>query len=454
MQGRPFVPYEWGSEVLFALSHRVAGLPGVLAVTAIGIASAYFLLYILLRRLGVDPLLAFGTSIAAGLVGAFHWLARPHVFSLVMVVGLMFLLETTVDSRQSITARRPLTVDRRPFWTFLLFALWSNLHGGFLFGLVLIGFYLVGDVIGMVLEHHRVDHRSSLKRHLMLLGAALVGCCINPSGPMILPHVAGYLGKTWLVDMTMEYRSPDFHQWYGRVFLMLLVLAVAALALIRRRLSWPHLVVFLGTTAFALHSARNIPLWALTALPLVALHANPSWRRIGWTPIAQMRESFAMGSHMARPGVWSGMGAAALVGLALSGGTLAGTQLLLDKLDPGVFPVEVVAHARSEGLQGRMFNELTWGGYILNAWPEQKVFIDGQTDLYGVTLSKLYASLRSAEPGWKRRLDSLCVEFVLLPADAPLSSALERMPDWTKADSVNGVLYTRRLPSRAWKRDD
>ena len=80
MQGQPFVPYEWGSEVLVALAHRMAGLPGVVALTAIVIALAYFCLNLFLQRLGVDPLLAFGTTVAAIILGAAHWLARPHVW--------------------------------------------------------------------------------------------------------------------------------------------------------------------------------------------------------------------------------------------------------------------------------------------------------------------------------------------------------------------------------------
>lgn len=93
MQGQPFVPYEWGSEVLFALAHRAAGLPGVVAMTAIVIALAYFCLDLLFQRPGVDPLLVFVSTIAAAILSAPHWLARPHVFSLVPVVGVMALVE-------------------------------------------------------------------------------------------------------------------------------------------------------------------------------------------------------------------------------------------------------------------------------------------------------------------------------------------------------------------------
>jgi hypothetical protein len=443
MQGQPLVPYEWGSEVLFALAHRAAGLPGVVAMTAIVIALAYFCLNLLLQRLGVDPLLAFGTTVAAVILGAAHWLARPHVFSLVAVVGVVGLLESSVVSRQSSSERRPKTDSRRLLLAVPLFATWANLHGGFLFGLVLIGFYVVGDGIALVLER-RPEHRAALLRHASLLGAALVGSCINPVGPRILPHVMGYLGKTWLVDMTVEYRSPDFHGAYGREFLLVLLVLALILALVRRRMPWPHLVVVLGTTAFALHSMRNIPLWALTALPLVAFHATPGWESAAVSPLASLRNAFREGAEMTRAGLWSAIAGVVLIALALGGGRLGDVQFLPARFDPGVFPVRVVEQAHRAGVAGRLFNELAWGGYILNEWPDQKVFIDGQTDFYGEPLAKLYASIRGAEPGWETRLDSLRIEEILVPTDAPVALALRNRAGWHLTDSEDGaVLFSR-----------
>jgi hypothetical protein len=444
MAGTPFVPYEWGSEVLYALAHSAAGLPGVLVLMAVVIAAAYFCLNLLLQQLGMDPLLAFGTSLVAGVAGSIHWLARPHVFSLVAVVGVMALLEVT--SRQS-RAAKPATRDPRLLVTLLLFALWANLHGGFLLGLILICFYVVGDAIAMLLERHRRDHAQALKRHLLILCAALVGMSLNPVGPRLLTHLTGWLGNSWLVNMTNEYRSPDFHALYGRLFLVLLLLVLAAVALVRRRMSWPHLIVLLGTTAFALHSARNIPLWALTGFPLAILHADQAWRRFSWPPLNRFREILSAGTAVSRVGPLSGAVTLALVLLALNGGRLLDTQLLQDQFDSTVFPVEVVARARAAHVEARIFNEFIWGGYILDAWPEQRVFIDGQTDIYGVAVFKLYMSLRNAAPGWEKRLDSLGISEVLLPTKAPLAHWLMASPGWTMADSVGGAVRFARSPS-------
>ena len=138
-----------------------------------------------------------------------------------------------------------------------------------------------------------------------------------------------------------------------------------------------------GTTAFALHSARNIPLWALTALPILALHLDSEWRQRSGGLVGRLRAAFTEADGLARAGPWAAAAALALVALAFGGGRVGGAQLLEDRFDERVFPVEAVRRARAAGLTGRMYNELAWGGYILHAWPEQRVFIDGQTDFYG-----------------------------------------------------------------------
>jgi hypothetical protein len=86
-----------------------------------------------------------------------------------------------------------------------------------------------------------------------------------------------------------------------------------------------------------------------------------------------------------------------------------------------------------------MFNDFAQGGYILYAWPEQKVFIDGQSDFYGVPLNQLYVSIRNAEQGWERRLDSLGVSMVLVPSNSRLAWELTAAAGWRLADSADGA---------------
>ena len=54
-----------------------------------------------------------------------------------------------------------------------------------------------------------------------------------------------------------------------------------------------------------------------------------------------------------------------------AGGTVAGVEVVPARFDPKVFPVDAVAKARAERLEGTLFNNFIWGGYLLHAWPEQ-----------------------------------------------------------------------------------
>ncbi len=414
--GRPFVPYEWLSEVLFAGTHDVGGLAGVLVLVALVVAATYAALALFLNRSGVDPALAFFTAIVAGVSGAFHWLARPHVFTILGAVLLLWILER--GGR------------RTPLLTGALFLVWANLHGGFLYGLVLIVVYVVADAMAPLGAGAREAPARELRRHALALGAALAAACLTPSGLALFPHVIGYLGKSYLVDRTAEYQSPDFHEWYGRVFLALLVAMLGALAWSRRRLPLPWLGVLLANTAFALNSARNIPLFAVTAVPLVAMHLDPAWRRVRLGTVARMRSAFARASEVAATGPWSAAAACAMLALAAGHGSIAGRALLPAAFDPAVFPVEAVREARTARLQGRIFNEFAWGGYLLYAWPEQKVFIDGQTDFYGEAITRSYTRIRGQEPGWREELDRWKIDLLLLPSSSALAAAALATNEW------------------------
>ena len=59
------------------------------------------------------------------------------MFTFVGTIALLWLLEAD---------------RRRLVLTLVLFAAWANLHGGFLFGLVLIAMYLTGDVLAFVVS--------------------------------------------------------------------------------------------------------------------------------------------------------------------------------------------------------------------------------------------------------------------------------------------------------------
>jgi hypothetical protein len=208
------------------------------------------------------------------------------------------------------------------------------------------------------------------------------------------------------------------------------------------RPKWDRLLTVLALTGFSLMARRNIALWALIALPLAAIHADGLVRRLPEPP--NFRASFARAA--ARPWRW---GLAAALVLLLSAVAVLEDRtgrpgLMPREFDARIFPRELVAEARAAGVQGRLYNQFLWGGWLLYAWPEQKVFIDGGTDFYGEDLLYDYLSAWTIQPDWRERLEKWRVGWVLVDAGSPLAGVLAHEPGWSRWGAAGiGALYCR-----------
>ncbi len=413
--GEAFVGYEWLSEVAYALVYRLGGLPLVSVACGILLGITYAILIAFLLRRGVDPLLAYIVAMLAAVVGSTHWLARPHLFTYLGVVLVMERLERSEEGA-------------RP-WTYLpIFAVWANLHGGFLFGLILIGLYLAGDLAEALRPDTRPYWLARARRHAAALGFAALGTLITPYGLELPVHVLAWFKLDYLINTTQEYLSPDFHQIIGKFALVVILLIIGALTLTRRRPSWPRLFVILATIAASLIYQRNLPLMAITALTALALHVNDEWLTLP-DPLG-IRRVFARDSPGRQSGPWSVAIALPLLLLTLKVSPLSRLQLIPGFWNPQVFPVVAVEKGREAGLTGRIFNDFIWGGYLLKEWPEQKVFLDGQTDFYGEDLARQHMRIMALHPGWRDLLAKWDIEIVLVPSTSSLAHELVRDGAW------------------------
>ncbi|MGH7586457.1 MAG: hypothetical protein ACREMH_09445 [Gemmatimonadales bacterium] len=436
--GRPFVGFEYGSQVMYALAHRAAGLAGVtaLAVALIALASALVARF-LLRR-GVDPLLAFLGAMLAGVVAQIHYVARPHLVTFVLTVLLLEMLERP---------RRP------PWWVFaFFFVAWANLHAGVLFGLVVVGIYLAAAVVeGLDSDRwHEAWGRMRGFGLILLVGTAAL--FVTPYGADGPTHIAHFFGDRYLRERTSEFFSPSFH-WAGmKPFLAVLLGTVLAFGWSRGRVPLSSLLVITATIGFALLAQRNVSLFAYTGLPLLLLHLDGAWKRL--PDPRGLRAGFARGASQATDWPWIAIGALLVGAIAANEGRVRSVQVLANRFDRYTFPVDLVEHARAREMKGRYFHEFTWGGYLLYAWPGQPIFIDGGTDFFGGSHLRSFPAIRGMWPGWRDSLRAYDIDHALLGVRTPLAHELARDPGWglVRCD-VTGVLLSRSAPRAAAQSD-
>jgi hypothetical protein len=114
-------------------------------------------------------------------------------------------------------------------------------------------------------------------------------------------------------------------------------------------------------------------------------------------------------------------------------------------------PVKAVQFIRAAGLTGPMMNTSRWGGYLVWALPEYKVFVDGRGDIFdwaGVLRRYFDWAMVQADP--ERLLDDYRINFCLLQNSDPMAYVMPHLLDWRKVygDEV-AVIFVRNSLWRA-----
>ena len=428
----PWTAHEWLSEVIMAAVHGLAGLTGVVVFFSILLACSYAFLFKALRSYGASPLPAATLTLVVCIASQSCWLARPHLFSFLLMIGWHQVLESWQRGSASRLYLLPLSM-----------LIWVNLHGGFLGGFLILSAYLIGNLFSVFLGP--VEERDSSRRrlHQLLLtsGACLIACLCNPRGYHILFFPFQLVSNRLIMDHVIEFLSPDFHQFQPFKYLLLLLLALFALS--RQRVEARELVLILIFTNMALYSARYIPLFALVMAPVLIRHTEqgmPGSDRF-WKLLEQRSGTLARLDAQATGLLWP---AAALLVVALA----QGSGRIHHGFDARAKAVAAVEFLMREKISGNMFNDDEFGDYLIyRAFPGYRVFFDGRSDMYGTNKLKEYLKVTNFEPGWEQILDKYRITWIFYTTNSTLSRFLLNDKDWVLiySDKVASI-FVRDLP--------
>lgn len=427
MAGRPLTPHEWLSQVLFALSNRLMGLDGVVLLTGLVIAVSFWLVYRRARQAAQGVLAAVLALLLAMAAASLHWLTRPHIFTFLMLALWLGVLEDLRCGRL------------RRWWLLpLIMVAWANLHGAFIAGFVTWAIYgagLLWDIFWRRFPKGEGLHGKFWRYYLLGGGAALLVTLLNPSGFGLWSTSLGYVGNRYLVGHTAEYLPPNFHDASTWPFLLMIGLFVILLGLQSKRLESAPILVAAAWMVMGLYSVRNVPLFAIAAAPLLAQMLG-DWLDASHHRMKALTRFYALDQRLLRTDLsLRGLLWPVVVVVLVFIGFRAGSKLDFyqrgNAFDPQVFPVAAVDWLKDHPQDGSAFNYFPWGGYLLyREWPDQTVFIDGQTDFYGESLTRQYEQVLTLSPGWEGVLQEYNVDWAIIPPAQPLASALAEELGW------------------------
>jgi hypothetical protein len=425
-EGRPFVAHEWLSGVMLALVGGAFGAAGFSALGALVAATIAALLFFSLptgarRSIVLAPL----GALAAYLID-FRLVIRPDLFTMLLLAVWAFGIESWRRSHN-----RWLLLSLVPLVT-----VWANLHGAFLFGVV-----LLWGVAGLITVEHfvRVQRtgeppcsRQDVTTALSVAALAVVACLLNPRGwhlPLFSLHMTTGQAFEQVRAVTEWQPTFDSESYFYKNFpylvrahgAWLLVLWGGLLLRLRERPLFDFAIAGIATY-ISIRQNRFIPYAAIFGLPI----AVRSWHGL----IEKYAADLGQQLNSRVPKMFAAVMVLGFVGMVLRRGYPLGPEnsAALGWGFGSRQPTAETAFIKEQGLSGVLYNErMPDGAYLIRElYPAVRVVMDMRLDVYGAELTDEFDATKSSTQNLTNYFYKYGVNLALVNSDSWLADHFQR----------------------------
>ncbi len=396
--GKPWVPIEWLSEVIYASAYRLAGYAGVAALVTAALMALHAVVYVNASRWVRAALLPI---VAMDFVLIPMLLARPHLLTWPLLAFWTLLM---------LRAREQ---DRAPpLYAAGLMVVWANLHGGFVFGLA------IAAVFGLEALVDSADRPRAFRQWLVFGTACGLACLVNGNGleGVVHPFRFTQLKMLGLID-EWKPSTPALTPFFFGV----LVVTLALIVWKRPRLPWVRWLLLAAMLGLAMLQVRHQAMLAIVAAMILP-------------------QGFARGAAVA-PLSDRLSGRIALAGAALL--VVARLIMPLQPPDNEANPWKLIAMVPPQLRSQPVLNGYSMGGPLILSGI--RPYVDGRGDMYGDELVVGYADIvHGDKPAFEAAVRRWNIRWAMLPLRSKLIPVIAGLPDWrlVARDKV-GVIYER-----------
>lgn len=430
--GHTWFAWEWLWDVIFAWLHQHWGLAAVVVGSALVICLTSTVVFRLTFRKSGNPLIAMALTFLVMASSSIHFLARPHLVTLLFTVVFYTILERARENRSA----------RLLWWLPVLTVLWTNLHGGWFLGVVLIGVYGAGELASGLFDGVPGAWPAAVKRTLPYAGIAslcLAASLVGPYTYHLHVHIWEYLTDSFQREHIQEMLPISFQNPAARYFEILLLVGGGACVWHARRKRFTECLLLVFFAHVGLMAARNVPIFGIVAAPIVALAVVEWFQTLEDAPVSGWLRRLALALHGTgdsigeMEGQWRthlvSFGAVALLTAIFY--APSPPPNFRARFDAKEFPAKAVASLGDTAATSRIFTSDQWGDFLIyKLYPKSQVFIDGRSDFYGSRFVGKYLDIVNVKYTWQRQLNEYGVDTVLLPTDAALAGALKESSRW------------------------
>jgi len=401
--GHPWINHEWLFQVIVYKIYQMAGPDGLILMQVIlsGITGMILFLLGYNRKRQFLCLMSF---LFAALIYQMRFTIRPDLFSLLFFVCYILVLSFFLEKRWSSVV------------LFVIQVLWSNMHGFFFLGPLVILLSLAGEFlkrhVPLPWEWNQIGRLSDeeYRRLKWLLGFTILACLLNPLTfkgawyPIgVLFQISG--DSAIFFDHIMELKKPILLSSLWSLaqypyYKVLIIISSVSFLFNRWRIDLTVLLFWIVFLLFSLAAVRNMAYFAFAAyLVFMSNISSIDPRQV--IPIRIKDSKFVD-----------------TVGLVLKVMLLVWIlQYIISASGHGYFdfdryerksefggisqrnfPQRAVDFLVDNHVRGNMFNEFNSGAYVVGrCFPDIRVYIDGRTEVYGPEFFKRYLKIVHGE---------------------------------------------------------
>lgn len=410
--GQTVLKSQWLGQVLLYLVYHWFDLDGVILFRAAVLTACLAMMYWRCRLSGATSMFSLAITALSGLAILHHTGERPQLLSF-FYLSLMFLL---LDGY--LRSSRPWQLYCVP----LVMLVWSNTHAGAVLGLVALGLFSAGYLLENRLQGRNwKTHESVLI--LKMLGLSAIAAAANPNGVATLVRIifvenVFFVESNPLRDRVSEYAYP-WTLWPATLYywIFVAVFLVSLPGLVNRH-HLKHGLMLAAICIVSLTGYRYIPFFVLLAGPYMAASLDRMSGNITFLPVASVNLA-------------AGVAALVMLGYGFRQGEVFQRGLQEDR-----FPAGAVEFMQASRLEGKIFNTMNWGGYLV--WQMHgmvRPFIDGR--ILDPRRLVPYTHILWMTPEGRQFFDRERFDMVLVPQGNafsgeryPLVPYLLHDPDW------------------------
>ncbi len=397
--------YQLMTSVLF----NIGGIKALIIGYSLVIGGIFYAFFRIMREQIHVAIVSFAVFSLLGLSTlSLGW--RAQIFSVLFLLILFLVL-------------RIINPVKRNVYLGVLFIVWVNVHGGFIVGLVIVGF----DFVAKFWSGAKSD-----RIHLLIgFTTSIFATLLNPFGVYVYQEIIQHI---WVPMATLiaEWVAPSvgarvgytvFSIWWvcvlirshnsAKVFWVMATTLVWYLAFSARRNGVFVPLVFLVSltevyknkiTEFDKHEITRIAVWIILGVGFIA-------------------EIFQLTSFSARLSNWE---------MYCSKGLVR-------------YPCEIVKYLKQNPLpdQTRVFTLFEWGGFFEWQLPEYQYFVDGRMPAWktddGVSPYTTYLEIIQAKEGYDEKLRNYNTQVIIMPSGTFLDLVLQKDPQGWKEVYRNSI---------------